>query len=85
MTLTQASPDVILYVYLDVALQFFFQLTLTCLSAEDAGQAHEPGAKMSKEHQDSFARAKNLARMAVVCSHWRASLASCLRPARVNL
>ena len=78
-----AGLEIVLDVHLQVTFNLLRQLPVASLLVEQADQAQKPGAQSS--HEDSSLGDRKRARIAVVCSHSRASFSTCFRPARVSL
>ena len=67
----------------EVAGELVGEVLLLTLLWDDAGDSQKPCSNAI--HDGSSVVERKRARMAVVCSQLRASLSSCLRPARVSL
>ena len=78
-----AGAQIVFDVQLEVGFQLGGNFALMAVFAEERGQTEEQSTQES--HADSFPGARKRARISVVCSHSRASLSNCLRPARVSL
>src|SRR5258708_10928057 len=79
----QARAQIVLDVHLEMAFHLGGEFPLAPVFAKEPGEPKEQRAQTS--HADSFPGARKRARISVVCSHSRASLSNCLRPARVSL
>src|SRR5690349_1351136 len=77
------GPKVVFDVQLEMAVHFGGEIAITPVFAKEAGESEEERAQLP--HADSFPGDRKRARISVVCSHSRASLSNCLRPARVSL
>ncbi len=77
------GAQIVFDVHLEMAFHFVSEFALSPVFAKETSQTYEQRAQQL--HADSFPGARKRARISVVCSHSRASLSSCLRPARVSL
>ena len=80
---THAHAQIVFDVHLEMALDLRGKIFFSPFLSKQFAQPQHPGAY--QPHADSFPGARKRARISVVCSHSRASLSSCLRPARVSL
>ena len=78
-----SRAQIVLDVQLKMAFHLGGKLAVAAVLVEETTQPQQHCAK--QPHTDSFPGERNRARISVVCSHSRASLSSCLRPARVSL